>query len=65
MTEEAEEGPENLLTAHTALGFWAEGSGDRKKAIKHYKEALGSYMDNRIEYEFSKERIRRLKGRSE
>ena len=65
LTEEAGESPENLITAHTALGFWAEGSGDRKKALKHYKEALGSYMDNRIEYEFIRERIKRLKRRSE
>ena len=65
LTEEAGESPENLITAHTALGFWAEGSGDRKKAIKHYKEALGSYVDNRIEYEFAKERIKRLKRVSE
>jgi len=61
LTGEAGENPENLLTAHTALGFWAEGSADGKKAIRHYKEALGTYMDNRIEYEFAIERIKRLK----
>jgi tetratricopeptide (TPR) repeat protein len=53
--------PENFLTAHTALGFWAEGSGDKDKAIRHYKEVLGSYMDERIEYEFAIARILRLK----
>ena len=62
LTEKAGESPENLLTAHTSLGFWAEGSGEKKKAIKHYKEALGSYMDNWIEYEFAKERIKRLRS---
>lgn len=61
MTEKAGESPEYMLTAHTALGFWAEGSKDGKKAQKHYKEALGSYMDYMIEYEFAKERIKRLK----
>jgi hypothetical protein len=65
LSEKAGETPENLVTWHTALGFWAEGSGDKKKAIKHYKEALGSYMDTRIEYDFAKERIRRLRRPSE
>ncbi len=54
LSEKAGESPENLVTWHTALDFWAEGSGDKKKAIKHYKEALGSYMDTRIEYDFAK-----------
>ena len=48
---EAGESPENLLTGHTALGFWAEGSNDAPGALKHYREALGSYLDHRIEYE--------------
>jgi S1-C subfamily serine protease len=61
LSDRAGETPENLVTWHTALGFWAEGSGDRKKAIKHYKEALGSYMDTRIEYDFAKERIKKLR----
>ncbi len=65
LSEKAGESPENLVTWHTALGFWAEGSGDKKKAIKHYKEALGSYMDTRIEYDFAKERIERLRRLSE
>ncbi len=64
LSEKAGENPENLVTWHTALGFWAEGSGDKKKAIKHYKEALGSYMDTRNEYDFAKERIERLRRRS-
>jgi S1-C subfamily serine protease len=64
LSEKAGENPENLVTWHTALGFWAEGSGDKKKAIKHYKEALGSYMDTRIEYEFAKERIKKLRSPS-
>jgi len=61
LSEKAGETPENLLTWHTAVGFWAEGSGDKKKAITHYKEALGSYMDTSIEYDFAKERIKRLR----
>ena len=64
LSEKAEESPEYLVTWHTALGFRAEGDGDNKKAIKHYKEALGSYMDTKIEYDFAKERIKSLKRSS-
>jgi hypothetical protein len=61
LLEQAGESPENLLTAHTAVGFWAEGDGDKQKAIKHYREALGSFLDMWLEYDFAKERLRRLK----
>ncbi len=57
----AGENPMNLLTGHTALGLWAEGQGDTYGAIRHYREALGSYMDHRIEYGFAIERIKRLR----
>lgn len=57
--------PENLVTWHTALGFWSEGLGDKRKAISHYREALGSYMDTRVEYDFAKDRIQRLRRPSE
>jgi serine/threonine protein kinase/DNA-directed RNA polymerase subunit F len=62
---QAGESPENLITAHTALGLWAEGSGDKQKAIKHYREALGSFLDTWLEYDFSKERLRRLRQPSD
>jgi len=65
LVEKAGESPEYAITAHTALGFWAEGSGDKKMAIRHYKEALGSYMDERVEYEFAIERIKKLRQISE
>jgi hypothetical protein len=61
IVQRAGESPEYLITAHCALGFWAEGAGDKKKALKHYKEALGSYMDDWLEYEFTMERIKKLK----
>jgi S1-C subfamily serine protease len=61
LLEQAGESPENLLTAHTAVGLWAEGVGDKQKAIKHYREALGSFLDMWLEYDFSKERLKRLK----
>lgn len=52
---------ENLLTLHVALGIWAEGSGERERAIEDYKEALESLLDTWIEFEFAKERIRSLR----
>ena len=61
LKEKAGENPENLLTAHTAMGFWAEGSGDKEGAIKRYKEALESFLDTWLEYEFAKERINKSK----
>ena len=61
LLEQAAESPEYLLTAHTAVGLWAEGAGDKQKAIKHYREALGSFMDTWLEYDFAKERLKLLK----
>ncbi len=58
---QAGESPEHLVTGHTVLGFWAESSGNKKEAIKHYKEALASFLDNWPEYLFAKERFMRLK----
>ena len=65
LTEKAGESPEYVLTARIALAFWAEGSGDKNKAIDHYREALGSYMDDMIEYVFAVERIKRLRQKSQ
>ena len=61
LLNQANNQPELLLTAHTALAFWAEGKKDYKKALFHYKEALGSYLNDWWEYEFAKERIGILK----
>jgi len=62
LLEKAAESPEYTLTAYTALGFWAEGAGDRDRAISYYKEALGSYMDDMSEYEFALQRIKMLRN---
>ena len=59
--ERAGESPGYVVTLHVALGLWAEGTGDTRGAIRHYQEALGSYMDDMIEYEFALARIQRLK----
>jgi serine/threonine protein kinase len=61
LLEQAGESPENLITAQTALGLWAEGGGDKQEAIKHYREALGSFLDTWLEYDFAKERLKRLR----
>jgi S1-C subfamily serine protease len=55
------ESPENLITSNTHIGFWAEGNGDQSKAIKYYKEALESFLDTWPEYDFVKERLKKLK----
>jgi S1-C subfamily serine protease/serine/threonine protein kinase len=57
----AGETPEKLLTAFTYMGFWAEASGEGKQALKHYKEALESFLDDWLEYGFARERIKRLR----
>jgi lipoprotein NlpI len=61
LREMAGETPEKLLTVFTYMGFWDEGSGEDKKALKHYKEALESFMDDWLEYDFARERIKRLR----
>jgi tetratricopeptide (TPR) repeat protein len=65
LAQKAGESPEYLLTGHMALAFWAEGSGEKDKAIDHYREALGSYMDDMIEYAFAVERIKKLRQPSQ
>ena len=58
---EAGNRPENLITLHTAFGFWDEGSGDKEKAIEHYKVALESFLDTWFEFDFAKGRLKQLK----
>ncbi|MDX2499040.1 MAG: hypothetical protein QNL14_00845, partial [Deltaproteobacteria bacterium] len=61
----AGESPERLITAYTIMGFWDDGSGEQKKAARHYKEAMGSFLDDWLEYDFARERISRLKRPAE
>jgi hypothetical protein len=65
IADRAEEHPAYLLTGHTALGLWAEGRDDVPGAIRHYREALGSYMDYRIEYDFALARVKHLRQAAE
>ncbi len=61
----AGESPERLITAYTMMGFWDEGAGEDKKAARHYKEAMGSFLDDWLEYDFARERIKKLKKPAE
>jgi S1-C subfamily serine protease len=57
----AGEAPELILTGFAAAGFWAESSGDKPRAIRFYREALGTFLDNWIEFDFVRERANRLR----
>ncbi len=62
LSDEAFTAPENIISAHFALGLWAEGSGDKEKAVRHYREVLGTYLEGWWEYEFAKVRVRKLRS---
>jgi hypothetical protein len=64
LMDRAGENPEYLLTAYTALGFWSEANGSKKKALNYYREALSSYMDEWRLYEFAWERIKKIREES-
>jgi len=64
LLEKAGNSPHYLLTAHAALGFWAESTdeaGNVKMALRHYQEAIRSYLDEWPEYDFALARIQRLR----
>lgn len=53
--------PEKVLTASTYLGFASEAAGNNDRAIKYYREALGSYVDTWIEFELARHRYMQLR----
>ncbi len=57
LIQQAGKKPEKLITAHTALGLWAESRQDKKTAARHYREALSSYLDDWNEYDLALSRI--------
>ena len=61
LMEKARENSEYLLTGNVALGLWDEGSGEKKKAIGHYKEAMASSLESWLEYDLAKNRMGTLK----
>jgi len=64
LKQEGGKTPENLLVLQTALGFWSEGSGNNEKAMKHYKVAMESFMTTRVEFDFARERLKKLRKAS-
>jgi S1-C subfamily serine protease len=58
---EAEGRPEDLLIAATLIGFWEDATGNRDNALAHYKDALGTFMDDWLEFNFARARIKRLR----
>lgn len=61
LRRQAREIPEHVITGFAAAGFWAEGSQDPKTAMRFYRDALGSFLDNWIEYDFVRERIKHVR----
>jgi tetratricopeptide (TPR) repeat protein len=61
LRKEPKDRPEDMVTGYTALGFWAEGSKDKSMALRFYREALNSFLTDWLEYDFARERIKRLK----
>ncbi len=59
--EKGPQAPERSLTLAVALGFQAEADGNIPGAIKHYINAIESHLDNWMEYEFAKTRIKQLR----
>jgi len=58
---EAAQSPEKLLSLHLALGAWAEGSSDKKKALEEYKEVMASFLDGWVQFDFARERLKALR----
>ncbi len=61
LRKQAGEAPENFMTAFSVIGFWAEGSKDKKSALRFYRDALATFLDDWLDYGFVRERLKRLK----
>jgi S1-C subfamily serine protease/tetratricopeptide (TPR) repeat protein len=61
LTQQAEKTPEQLVSAYALMGFWAEALEEKPAAMRYYKQALGSFMDDWLEYDFANERLRKLR----
>jgi len=61
LRKESKDRPEEMVTGYTALGFWAEGSKDKSMALRFYREALNSFLTDWLEYDFARERIKKIK----
>jgi hypothetical protein len=54
--------PELLISGHTALGLWKEVQKEPEAALRHYKEALSTYLDDWPHFFFSLARMQQLRG---
>jgi hypothetical protein len=61
LRHQAGDRPENILVAFAAAGFWAEAK-DKHQALRFYREGVGSFLDDWAEYDFIRERLKKLKG---
>jgi len=61
LRKEGGQSPENFLTAFALAGFWAEGSDDKRNALRFYREALETFLEEWLEYGFARERLKHLK----
>jgi hypothetical protein len=61
LQRQAEKSPEQLVSAYAMMGFWAEAQKEKPAAVRYYKQALGSFMDDWLEYDFANARLRRLR----
>ncbi len=62
LIEKAHANPADLITAHVALGFKAEADKDIPRAMKHYKEAMTTYLNDWVEYDLARSNLSRLKA---
>ncbi|MCU0561249.1 MAG: trypsin-like peptidase domain-containing protein [Desulfobacterales bacterium] len=61
LRRQAGEIPEHVITGFAAAGFWAEGAKEPKTAMRFYRDALGSFLDDWVEYDFVRERIKQMR----
>jgi tetratricopeptide (TPR) repeat protein len=68
LKKQAGENPVDLLILNTALGFWTEGEVEgedkeekKEKAIEFYRQALETFMDKWLEFDFANARIQKLR----
>ena len=68
LKKQAGENPVDLLILNTAMGFWTEGEVEeedkeekKEKAIEFYRQALETFMNEWLEFDFAKGRIQKLR----
>jgi tetratricopeptide (TPR) repeat protein len=62
LIRQSEDEPPEKVTLQLALGIQMEQKGEKERGIQHYSEALESYLDNWMEFEYARARIILLRG---